>query len=94
MGFELKGFNELSKTLEQVRKALQSLGGEVAKVQFDPNNRQEVERAIRNFERKVDSKVAAYSSTPAVREMATEIKREFRKDILKKAEDARRKSQA
>jgi hypothetical protein len=94
MNVELKGFYELKRNLDQLQKALHGLQGEVARLHFDPHNRQEVDRAIRDFERKVDSKVAPYGSSPMVREMVAKIKQELRKDILKKAEEARRKSPA
>jgi hypothetical protein len=77
--------------MEQLKKALD---GAVAKVSFDPLNRQNVERAIREVEQKVDLKMAPYASSPGVREIAAGLKEEYRKALLQKAEEARRKSPA
>lgn len=91
MGFKLTGLSEVTRNLEQLKKALD---GAVAKVSFDPFNRQDVERAIREVEQKVDLKMAPYASSPGVREIAAGLKMEYRKALLQKAEEARRKSPA
>jgi len=91
MGFKLTGLSEVTRNLDQLKKALD---GAVAKVAFDPHNRQDVERAIREVEQKVDLKMAPYSSSPGVREIASGLKQEYRKALLQKAEEARRKSPA
>ncbi len=89
MGFKLTGLSEVTRNLEQLKKALD---GAVAKVVFDPLNRQDVERAIREVEQKVDLKMAPYVSTPGVREIAAGLKEEYGKAVLQKAEEARKKS--
>ena len=91
MGFKLTGLGELSKNLEQLKRALD---GEVACLKFDPNSREGVERAIRHVEQRVDIKVAPYISSPGVCEIATELKAEYRKTILQKAEAFRKDSPA
>ena len=91
MKFELKGMDELKRNLDQLQKALKNLNGEIAKVHFDPNDKSDVDRAVREMELKVDAKAAPYGSSPAVREIVTGIKQELRKGLLKKAEEARRK---
>lgn len=90
-GFKLTGMSEVTRNLEQLKKALD---GAVAKVSFDPLNSQDVERAIREVEQKVDLKMAPYISTPGVPEIAAGLKMEYRKALLQKAEEARRKSPA
>jgi hypothetical protein len=94
MKIDLKGLNELTKNLDQLKKAIGSLDGEIAKVHFDPYSKQDVERAVREMERKFDAKVARYRSNPAVREIVTGLKQEVRQGLLKKAEEARRKPPA
>jgi hypothetical protein len=91
MAFKLTGMSEVTRNLEQLKKALD---GAVAKVSFDPLNSQDVERAIREVEQKVDLKMAPYVSTPGVPEIAAGLKKEYRKALLQKAEEARRKSPA
>lgn len=91
MKMEVKGMDQLKKNFEQVIKSMKSLDGEIARLHFNPNDPADVNRAVREFERKVDSKVGLYGSRPAVREVVTGIKKEFQKAILKRAEEARRK---
>lgn len=88
MGFKLTGLSELTRNLEQLKKALD---GAVAKVSFDPFNRQDVERAIREVQQKVDLKMAPYVLSPGVREIAAGLKEEYRKALLRRAEEARKK---
>jgi hypothetical protein len=90
-GFKLTGMSEVTRNLEELKKALD---GVVAKVSFDPLNSQDVERAIREVEQKVDFKMAPYVSTPGVPEIAAGLKMEYRKALLQKGEEARRKSPA
>jgi hypothetical protein len=82
MGYKLTGLGELTKNLEQLKRALD---GEVACLKFDANSGEGVERAIRHVEQRVDIKVAAYISSPGAREIATELEAEYRKTILQKA---------
>ncbi len=89
MGFKLSGLSEVTRNLEQLKKALD---GEFANLQFDPHNSQDVVRAIRHMEQRVDIKLAPYSSSPEVREIAAGLKQEFRKALQQKAEEARSKS--
>ncbi len=91
MGFKLTGLSEVTRNLEQLKKALD---GEIATLRFDPFTRQDVERAIRQMKLKVDMKVAPYSSSPGVQEIAAGLKEEVQKAILQKAEEARNKSPA
>jgi hypothetical protein len=87
MGFKLTGESEVTRNMEQLKRALD---GAVAGLSFDPQKPQEVERAIREIEMKVDLKMAPYISSPGVREIALDLKEEYRKAILQKADDARR----
>jgi hypothetical protein len=57
---------------------------------FDPLKPHEVERAIREIEMKVDIKMAPYISSPGVREIASDLKAEYRRAILEKVDDAQR----
>jgi hypothetical protein len=57
----VKGLNELSKNLDQLSRALKNLDGEIAKLSFNPHDKQDVDRAIREMERKVDAKAIALS---------------------------------
>ena len=88
MGFKLTGLSEVTRNMEQLKKALD---GAVEKASCDPANPRDVERVIREIEMKVDLKLAPYMTSPGVREIAAGLKEEYRKTLLKKVEEARKK---
>jgi len=83
--------SEVMRNMEQLKQALE---GSVAKASFDPLNRQEVDRAIRMIEQEVDLRLAPYSLSPGVQEIAAELKQEYRKALLQRAEEAKKDSPA
>jgi hypothetical protein len=87
MPIKLDGMSEVTRNMEQLKRALD---GAVARLSFDPSKPQDVERAIREIEMKVDLKMAPYISSPGVREIASNLKNECRKAILQKVDDARK----
>ena len=89
MGFKLTGLSEVTRNMEQLKRALD---GAVAKLSFDPFNRQDVERVLREIQQKIDLKMAPYISSPGAREIAEQLKEEYRKAILQKADESRKKS--
>ncbi len=87
MGFKLTGESEVTRNMEQLKRALD---GAVAGLSFDPLKPREVEQAIRSIEMKVDLKLAPYISSPGVSQIASDLKEEYRKAILQKADEARK----
>ena len=86
MPIKLTGMSEVTRNMEALKRALD---GAVEKASFDPHNPQDVERAVREIEMKVDLKLAPYITSPGVREIAAELKAEYRKALLQKADAAR-----
>jgi len=91
MPIKLTGMSEVTRNMEALKRALE---GAVEKASFDPHNPQDVERAIREILMKVDMKMAPYITSPGVREIAAGLKEEYRKALLQKADEARKKSPA
>ncbi len=89
MGIKLTGMSEVTRNMEALKRALD---GAVEKASFEPRNPEDVDRAIREIEMKVDMKMAPYISSPGVREIAAALKQEYRTAMLQKAEEARSKS--
>ncbi len=89
MQIKLDGMSEVTRNMEQLKRALD---GAFNGLSFDPQKPEEVERAIRQIEMKVDMKFAPYVSAPGVREIASDLKAEYRKAILQKADAARKTS--
>ena len=91
MPIKQTGMSEVTRNMEALKRALD---GAVEKASFDPHNPQDVERAIREILMKVDIKMAPYMTSPGVREIAAGLKEEYRKALLQKADEARKKSPA
>ena len=89
MPIKLTGLSEVTRNMEALKRALD---GAVEKASFEPHNPGDVERAIREIGMKVDLKLAPYMTSPGVGEIATGLKEEYRKAILRKAEAARKQS--
>ncbi len=89
MPIKLTGLSEVTRNMDALKRALD---GAVEKASCEPRNPQDVERAIREIEMKVDLKMAPYMTSPGVRELAAGLKKEYRKAILQKAEETRKKS--
>ena len=87
MPIKLTGMSEVTRNMEALKRALD---GAVEKASCDPANPQDVERAIREIEMKVELKLAPYMTSPGVREIASQLKEEYRKALLQKAEAARK----
>ena len=87
--FKIKGLGELQKTLEEAKRAAESLGGEIAKLKVNPDNPQ---AAISEMERAVDAKLSRYRGNPVVEQLAAAAKKQGRDAILKRAEEAKRKA--
>jgi hypothetical protein len=91
MPIKLDGMSEVTRNMEQLKQALD---GAMEKSSFDPFNPQDVERALREIEMKIDLKMAPYILSPGVRELAAGLKEEYRKIILQKANEAQKKPPA
>ena len=89
MPIKLDGMSEVTRNMEQLKRALD---GAFAGLSFDPKKSEDVARAIREIEQKVDMKMAPYMISSGVREIAAGLKAEYRKAIMRKAEDARKNS--
>ncbi len=87
MSFKLTGMSDVLRNMEQLKQALH---GAVVKASFDPHDPQDIERAIRKIEQEVDLKLAPYFLSPGVQEIAADLKQEYRKALLQRAEDTKK----
>ncbi len=88
MPVKLTGLSEVTRNMEALKRALD---GAVEKASLEPGNPRDVERAVREIEMKVDLKLAPYMTSPRVGEIASNLKAEYRKAILQKAEEVKSK---
>ena len=87
--FEIKGLNQLNKTLSELGKVTSELEGELATIQFDAESAESIELAIVEMENMVDKKFENYASNPVAIDMADSIKAAYRQMIVDKASEAR-----
>lgn len=70
---------------------MESLNGEIARVQFDPADSASAEKAVADMERSIDSKLATFQSNPLMTSIASEMKAKYRDQILERVAIARGK---
>ena len=92
MSFGVQGFDELQKQLNDASEAFKALDGEIAILQFSPNDQSSVEAAIADMERAIDSKIGSYSGNPLVGNVVEQMKAQYRARILERASEAKEKS--
>lgn len=85
MGFKITGFDKLEKNLRDAQRALHSLDGTIATLQFDPHEPASVLAAIRQMESIIDEKTARYRGNALVRNMAEKMKESYREQIEERA---------
>lgn len=86
---EIKGLDQLDKTLSELGKVTSELEGELGSIQFDAESAESIEIAIVEMENMVDKKFENYDSNPVAIDMADGIKAEYRQMIVDKASEAR-----
>ncbi len=87
--FEIKGLDQLNKTLSELGKVTGELEGELGSIQFDAESAESIELAIVEMENMVDKKFENYASNPVAIDMADGIKTAYRQMIVDKASEAR-----
>lgn len=87
--FEIKGLDQLTKTLSELGKVTSELEGELGSIQFDAESAESIELAIVEMESMVDKKFENYASNPVAIDMANGIKAEYRQIIINSASEAR-----
>ena len=86
---EIKGLDQLNKTLSELGKVTDELEGELGTIQFDAESAESIELAIVKMENMVDKKFENYASNPVAIDMADGIKAAYRQMIINSASEAR-----
>lgn len=87
--FKITGLDDLSKTLEDAKKALEAIDGDLCTVNFDPEDPSSIQAAIQKVDDLIDERLGPYGSNPIVAPLAESAKEHFRESILEKAAAAR-----
>ena len=86
---QIKGLEELSRSLKEAQEALANLDGDLTSVSFDPAEPASIEAAIEEMERVIDQRVSGHADNPFVAPMVEAAKENFRQAILDMAAAAR-----
>lgn len=87
--FEIKGLDQLNKTLSELGKVTSELEGELGAIQFDAGDAESIELAIVEMENMIDKKFESYASNPVAVDMSEGIKTAYRQMIIDSASGAR-----
>ncbi len=85
----ISGLDKLTKQLSEAEKALGNLDGDLASVNFDPEDPASIDAAIQELYRTIDQKIGSYSNNPLIDQMVGGLKEQGRQAILDKAAAAR-----
>lgn len=88
---KITGLGDLNKNIEQAKKALSELDGNIGKVRFDPEDPASIEQAINSAELMIDEKLGSYSSNPIIKPLISGMKEKYREYIIDQASAARLK---
>ncbi|TCU74885.1 putative nucleotide-binding protein with TIR-like domain [Bradyrhizobium sp. R2.2-H] len=94
MSIKITGLDEFQREMRLLAEAAEALDGELTTLRFNASDQTSVERAIADMRLAIDRKVAAYSHSSAVADMAAELKRKYEADILARAAAARLTNEA
>jgi len=86
---KITGLDELSKKTDQLAKFAEEIDGELANVQFDPNDPASIEAAIQEVSDAIEDKSKSYGRNDWIQNLAEQLKENGRLAILEKAAAAR-----
>lgn len=86
---KMAGLDALARNMRELEKAIAELDGDIAQVNFNPDDPESIERAIQSLNAAIDEKIASYSHNEMVAAIADELKENGRSAILERAAAAR-----
>ena len=89
----MQGFDKLQRQLKNASEALKTLDGEIATIQFNPEDQASVEAAIADMKLAIDSRVAGYDDNPFVAQIAEQMKEKYENHILEQVMDSKEKGE-
>lgn len=86
---KISGLENVMREVDEAKKALEEIGGELGSVNFDPHDPASVEAAIVSMEGMIDDKLGRYGNNNIIAPMIQELKKNYRDGIIDKASQAR-----
>ena len=92
MNFSVTGLDELQRALADAQRAFRSLEGTIASLEFEPDNQESVNAAVKMMEEAIDVKTRSYRGNALVESVAKGLKEQYRTAILERAAKTRSES--
>jgi hypothetical protein len=85
LNIRITGLDKLQRELGEAQRAFESLDGPIATLNFNPDDPDSVQEAIRQIEAAVDDKAAPYGSNALVSTVTGKMKEVYRNKIMEMA---------
>jgi len=86
---KITGLDAIMKKTEQMSKFASEIDGELASVNFDPNDPASIEAAMQEINDAIDEKTRSYERNDWIQNLAEQLKEQARNSLLEKAAAAR-----
>jgi hypothetical protein len=84
-----KGFGQLQKQLQMAQDALKRVEGQLGTVQFDPDDPESIERAMRQIDAIIEERLGDYLDNPIIGPLSERMKEKYKEAILEQAQALR-----
>ena len=85
----ITGFDQLQRQLQAAQEALKRVEGELGTVQFDPNDPESIEAAMRQIDAIIDERLGDYLDNPIIGPLSERMKGKYKEAILEQAQAKR-----
>jgi hypothetical protein len=86
---KITGLDQLTRELDEAKKALAAVDGELGAVNFNPHDPASIEAAVQEVERMIDERLGSYAANPIVAPIVEQMKESYRAEIIERAAAAR-----
>ena len=86
---KITGLDQLTRELDEAKKALAAVDGELGAVNFNPYDPASIEAAVQEVERMIDERLGSYAANPIVAPIVEQMKESYRAEIIERAAAAR-----
>jgi hypothetical protein len=86
---DISGLDKLMLELDEAKKALSAIDGELGTVNFDPHDPASIEAAIQDVANMIDERLGSYATNPIVAPIIEQMKESYRAEVIERAAAAR-----
>ena len=82
---KITGLDQLTRELDEAKKALAAVDGELGTVNFNTHDPASIEAAVQEVERMIDERLGSYAANPIVATIVEQMKERYRAEIIERA---------